>query len=236
MKNNIKVNMLKFKWNLIVFAVFIFTPFLSWTTPPYAPSSQSSTSRHSSDGSTQAEALNPDGKGAYVAIFAGGCFWCMESGLEHLQGVKRVLSGYTGGHMTHPSYTQVSTGQTDHLEAVWVEFDPKIITYEALIEAFWHNIDPTQSDGQFADRGSQYLTAIFYLDENQHTIASRSKKKLSESGRFQAPIFTPLRKASLFWPAEAYHQDYYKKNPAHYQRYREGSGRGPFIRRVWGEK
>jgi len=182
----------------------------------------------------RAGVLNPAGRSAEVAIFAGGCFWCVEASLEPLKGVKRVISGYTGGTKPSPSYAEVSAAQTDHLEAVWVEFDPKVVSYRELVEAFWRSIDPTQRDGQFADRGPQYLTAIFYLDEAQKTVAERSRAQLAQSGRFKRPLYTPLRPASLFWPAEAYHQDYYKTNERHYQRYKESSGRGPFLRRVWG--
>lgn len=200
-----------------------------------SPSSQPVMVRTQAEPSALGQALDPSGRAEEVAIFAGGCFWCVESSLERVKGVKRVISGYTGGAVQHPSYAQVSAAQTDHVEAVWVEFNPKEVSYEQLVEAFWRSVDPTQTDGQFADRGPQYLTAIFYLSEAQRAIAQRSRDALSASGRFKAPLFTPLRKASLFWPAEAYHQDYYLKNKGHYKRYYEGSGRGPFLRRVWGK-
>ena len=201
------------------------------------PHSQPHSQPHKSAPSTSAQAapLNPTGQGARVAIFAGGCFWCMEAALQPLKGVKAVISGYTGGSEPAPTYQEVSMGATTHLEAVWVEFDPSVTSYEALLEAFWRNIDPTQADGQFADRGSQYRTAIFYLSAEQKTLAESSRDTLAKSERFTAPLVTTLRRAELFWPAEDYHQDYYLKNAAHYARYKEGSGRGPFLRRVWGE-
>jgi len=204
------------------------------TSPESSASSQPTSPQHPTNPSAQGAPLTPQGRSSSVAIFAGGCFWCVESHLEPLRGVKAVISGYTGGTATRPSYSMVSAGQTDHVEAVWVEFDPKVISYVELLDAFWRSIDPTQRDGQFADRGPQYLTAIFYIDEQQKLTAQRSRDALSASGTFKKAIFTPLRSASLFWPAEAYHQDYYRKNPAHYKRYYEGSGRGPFLRRVWG--
>lgn len=223
-------------WALTLTALLLTPISTSCASPAKEPASTQPTShQHASNPSAQGAPLDPHGRSSSVAIFAGGCFWCMESRLEPLKGVSAVISGYTGGLMARPSYSVVSAGQSDHVEAVWVEFDPKEISYTELLEAFWRSIDPTQRDGQFADRGPQYLTAIFYLDEAQQSAAQRSRDALSASGTFKAAIFTPLRKASLFWPAEAYHQDYYRKNPSHYKRYYEGSGRGPFIRRVWGK-
>ncbi len=169
-----------------------------------------------------------------VATFAGGCFWCMESPFEKLDGVLRVEAGYTGGAGENPTYREVSTGTTGHLEAVRVWYDPTRVTYAAILEVFWRQIDPTDAGGQFADRGSQYTTAILYHDEEQRRIAEESKGELELSGRFDKPIATGILPAGPFYPAEEYHQDYYKKNPAHYEAYRRGSGREAYIEKVWG--
>lgn len=197
-----------------------------------SPNAQANPTSHADP--HQAAPLLPRGQEGSVAIFAGGCFWCVEAALEPLKGVKEVISGYTGGPEVQPTYAEVSAAQTGHLEAVWVRFDPQVISYEALLDAFWRSINPTQADGQFADRGPQYRTAIFYLSPEQQSLAQSSLKALEKSGVFKAPIVTALRPAETFWPAESYHQDYYKTNPQHYARYKEGSGRGPFLRRVWG--
>ena len=171
--------------------------------------------------------------GRGVAVFAGGCFWCVEDAFDDFKGVTAALSGYTGGSEKSPTYAQVSAGRTAHLEAVLVIYDPKVVSYDALIDRFWRTINPTQADGQFADRGMQYQTAIFYVDEAQARIARESKKKLGSSGRFSDPIVTPIRPAEPFWVAEEYHQDYARKNPAHYKKYKWGSGRGGYLKRVW---
>ena len=167
------------------------------------------------------------------ATFAGGCFWCMEPPFEKLNGVVSVTSGYTGGKETGPSYQEVSSGRTGHVEAVQVKFDPTVISYDYLLKVFWRQIDPTDDGGQFADRGKQYRTAIFAHDRKQRDQADASKRKLEKSGIFKAPIVTEIRWAEPFYAAEAYHQDYYRKNPAHYKRYRAGSGREGFLRAVW---
>jgi peptide methionine sulfoxide reductase msrA/msrB len=174
------------------------------------------------------------GQEVRVATFAGGCFWCMESPFEKLDGVLSVTSGYTGGEGDNPSYKEVSTGRTGHLEAVQVVYDPTKVTYSAILEMFWRQIDPTDAGGQFADRGSQYATAILYHDEEQRQIAEESKGELEASGRFDKPIATRILPAGPFYEAEEYHQDYYKKNPAHYKSYRRGSGREGYIEKVWG--
>ncbi len=169
------------------------------------------------------------------ATFAGGCFWCMEPPFEKLAGVISVTSGYTGGTQENPSYDDVSAGLTNHLEAVQILFDPVKISYAELLEVFWRNIDPTDPEGQFVDEGAQYRTAIFFHDENQRQLAETSKQELAVSGRFDEPIVTQIRPAMPFYPAEEYHQDYYKKNPVRYKFYRFHSGRDRFIDRVWGE-
>lgn len=169
------------------------------------------------------------------AIFAGGCFWCMEPPFEKLEGVKEGISGYTGGHKENPTYKEVSAGGTGHAESVEITYDPSKISYEELLQVFWRQIDPTDGGGQFADRGSQYRSAIFYLSEEQKALAEKSKEELAASGRFEKPIVTGIVPAGKFYRAEDYHQDYYRKNPVRYRIYRYGSGRDRFLDKVWGE-
>ena len=171
-----------------------------------------------------------------VATVAGGCFWCMEPPFERLDGVVSVVSGYSGGTEVNPTYEQVAGGRTSHTESVEILFDPKVISYDKILDVFWMNIDPTQVDGQFADRGKQYRTAIFYHNEEQKTQAEASKKKLEESGKFDKPIVTEIEAFTAFYPAEDYHQDYYLKNSIHYKMYRKGSGREGYLERTWGSK
>ncbi|HUT55411.1 MAG TPA: peptide-methionine (R)-S-oxide reductase MsrB [bacterium] len=168
-----------------------------------------------------------------TAIFAGGCFWCMEPGFERLPGVKTVISGYTGGHTDNPTYEEVGSGTTGHVEAIEVLFDPKIITYDQLLDVFWRSFDPTDAGGQFVDRGSQYRPAIFYLNGEQKEAATLSKSALDKSGVFKRPIVTSILPAGKFWPAEDYHQDYYQKNPVRYHNYSSGSGRERFLEKTW---
>lgn len=167
------------------------------------------------------------------ATFAGGCFWCMEHPFEKLDGVVEVLSGYTGGQKDHPTYYEVLAGKTGHLEAVQILYDPSKITYSELLDVFWRQIDPTDARGQFVDRGAQYGTAIFYHDETQKRLAEASKKHLEESGKFERPIVTEIVKASGFYPAEDYHQDFHKKSPVRYRNYREASGRDYYLKMIW---
>jgi len=167
------------------------------------------------------------------AIFAGGCFWCMEPPFEKLDGVKEVISGYTGGNKENPTYEEVSSGVTGHLESVEVIYDPAKVTYEQLLDVFWMQIDPTDAGGQFVDRGGQYRSAIFYLNEEQKALAEKSKEALAASGRFDKPLVTEILPASTFYRAEDYHQDYYKKNPIRYKFYRFGSGRDQFLKKAW---
>ncbi len=170
------------------------------------------------------------------ATFAGGCFWCIEAPFDKLEGVHEAISGYTGGHEKEPTYGDVSSGATGHLEAVQVLYDPEMISYIEILEHFWMQFDPTDAGGSFYDRGSQYTSAIFYHNDEQKKLAEASKKKLAESGIVDKPIVTPIRPAATFHPAEDYHQDYHKKNPAHYKKYRKGSGRDDFIKKTWGTK
>ncbi|MBS4215979.1 MULTISPECIES: peptide-methionine (S)-S-oxide reductase MsrA [Neobacillus] len=171
-----------------------------------------------------------------LATFAGGCFWCMVKPFDELPGIKSVISGYTGGTVENPTYQQVCSDTTGHYEAVQITFDPETFPYEKLLELFWQQIDPTDTGGQFYDRGQSYQTAIFYHDEVQKRLAEESKHALEKSGQFNKPIVTPILPAKAFYRAEEYHQHYYKKNPAHYERYHIGSGRAGFIQQHWGDK
>jgi peptide methionine sulfoxide reductase msrA/msrB len=170
-----------------------------------------------------------------VATFAGGCFWCTESDFEKVPGVAKVISGYTGGHKDNPTYEEVSSGSTGHVEAIQVYYDPTKVTYSELLDYFWRHIDPTDSGGQFVDRGSQYRSVIFYHDEEQKRLAEKSKEELTKSGKFDKPIVTEILKFTKFYPAEEYHQDYYKKNPIRYRYYRFASGRDQFLKKEWGD-
>ncbi len=168
------------------------------------------------------------------AIFAGGCFWCIEAELQELDGVKEVVSGYTGGNTANPTYQEVSSGQTGHYEAVEVHYDSSIIGYERLLEVFWDNIDPTDAGGQMFDRGPHYRTAIFYLNEAQQRIAEDSRAHRQD--RLEQPIVTEILPAKPFYRAETYHQDYYQTNPDHYNAYKQGSRREETLKRVWGQE
>jgi peptide methionine sulfoxide reductase msrA/msrB len=167
-----------------------------------------------------------------IATFAGGCFWCMEPPFEKLAGVVEVVAGYTGGTGQNPTYENYA--EKGHVEAVRITYDPSQITYSQLLDVFWRQIDPTDPGGQFADRGPQYRSAIFYHNEEQKRLAEKSKQELEKSGRFDKPIVTEIIKASVFYKAEAYHQDYYRKNPIRYKFYRWHSGRDAYLEKVWG--
>ncbi|MCE5264983.1 MAG: peptide-methionine (R)-S-oxide reductase MsrB [Deltaproteobacteria bacterium] len=166
-----------------------------------------------------------------IATLAGGCFWCVEADMEKLPGVVKVISGYTGGTGTNPTYETYA--EQGHIEAVQVFYDPDKITYEQILDAFWRHIDPTDPGGQFADRGPQYRSAIFYHNEEQKRIAEKSRAELAKSGRFDKPVVTEILKFTEFYDAEEYHQDYYKENPLRYRYYRHGSGRDQFLEKVW---
>lgn len=168
-----------------------------------------------------------------IATFAGGCFWCIESKFQTYSGVKSAISGYTGGHKAYPTYEEVCSGRSGHLEAVQVSFDPEIVPYEKLLDVFWHEVDPTDPDGQFVDRGSQYRTAIFFHNDRQRDLAEQSKYNLSESGYFDKPIATEIIPFTKFYPAEPYHQGYCRKNPIRYKFYRRNSGRDQFLKKIW---
>jgi len=169
-----------------------------------------------------------------TATFAGGCFWCMEPPFEHVSGVHAVISGYTGGAKPNPAYDEVCSGTTGHAEAVQVTYDPSRVTYAQLLDVFWRNIDPTTPNQQFADRGTQYRTAVFTHTEEQQRLAQESKRRLEQSGKFERSLVTEIVPASTFYPAEEHHQDYSRKHPLHYKLYRLGSGREGYLRRTWG--
>jgi peptide methionine sulfoxide reductase msrA/msrB len=171
-----------------------------------------------------------------TATFAGGCFWCMQPPFEQLMGVNKVLAGYTGGHTVNPTYEDVCSGTTGHFESVQVSYDPDKVTFNKLLEVFWRNIDPTDPGGEFVDRGHQYQSAIFYHNDEQRKIAEASKDALQKSGKFKSSIETKIVKATAFYKAEDYHQDYYKKSPSRYKQYHNASGRDEFIKKHWNDQ
>ena len=168
------------------------------------------------------------------ATFAGGCFWCEEATFEGLPGVVSVTSGYTGGHTVNPTYDQVTSETTGHKESVRIVFDPNKTSYAKLLQVFWHNVDPTQADGQFCDIGDSYRSAIYYMDDDQHRLAEQTKKQIEMSARLKGPIVTIIAPAGPFYPAEEYHQDFFKKNPKRYHEYRLGCGRDRRLAELWG--
>lgn len=184
-------------------------------------------------GQAQAQKSAPQTMSAKVT-FAGGCFWCMEPPYDKLPGVISTTSGYMGGQTKNPTYEQVSSGATGHAEVVQVEYDPKKVSFEKLLDVFWHNIDPTQRDGQFCDHGSQYRTAIFYYSDEQKRLADASKAALVKSKPFKGAIVTEITPATEFYPAEEYHQNFYQKNPLRYKFYRTGCGRDARLKELWG--
>jgi peptide-methionine (S)-S-oxide reductase len=169
-----------------------------------------------------------------TAVFAGGCFWCVEAAFDKVDGVLSTTSGYTGGSKVNPTYEEVSGGGTGHYESLKVEYDPARVSYERLLDVFWHNVDPVDASGQFCDKGSQYRAAIFVADESQRAQANASKAALDKSHKLPGPIVTAILPAATFYPAETYHQDYYLKNPAHYSFYRWSCGRDKRLEQLWG--
>jgi peptide-methionine (S)-S-oxide reductase len=169
------------------------------------------------------------------ATFAGGCFWCMVKPFDQMPGIKSVISGYSGGHIDNPTYRDVKKGDSGHYEVVQITFDPSVFSYKQLLELYWPQIDPTDDGGQFQDRGDSYRTAIFYHNERQREMAEESRKVIEDSGRFTKPVVTKVLPAAPFYPAEDYHQDYYKKNANHYKEDRAKSGRDKFIKEHWEE-
>jgi len=180
--------------------------------------------------------VKPPPAGFEAAIFAGGCFWCMEPPYDDLPGVVSTTSGYISGKTRNPTYKDVSAGITGHTEAVRVIYDPKKVSYEKLLEVFWRNIDPTVKDKQFCDTGSQYRSGIYYLSPEQKKFSEDSRARLEKTKPFKAPIVTEIVAATEFWAAEEYHQDYYKKNPVRYKYYRTGCGRDARLEELWGKK
>lgn len=168
------------------------------------------------------------------AVFAGGCFWCMEHPFDVIEGVLSTTPGYIGGHVPNPTYKQVSSGSTGHTEAVLVEYDPERVGYEELLEVFWQNVDPLDAEGQFCDRGSQYRPGIFYGSDEQREAAQRSRSELDASGRLSGKVVVEITEAGPFYPAEEYHHDYYKRNPIRYKFYRYGCGRDKRLNELWG--
>lgn len=189
-------------------------------------------------GSHEGTPLQPDTapEGMAIATFAGGCFWCMEAPFDKIDGVTATISGYTDGHVPHPTYKQVGAGATGHTEGIRIIYDPKKVTYQKLLEHFWHNIDPTQKNGQFCDRGPMYRTGIYTHDAEQARLAEESRKQLEATGKLPGPIVTDIKAATPFYRAEEYHQDFYQKEPQHYHRYRLGCGRDARLVELWGDK
>ncbi|HCX67548.1 peptide-methionine (S)-S-oxide reductase MsrA [Parvibaculum sp.] len=185
-------------------------------------------------GTASAGMAAPDDRA--TAIFAGGCFWCMEPPFDKTNGVIATVSGYIGGTLDHPTYEQVSAGGTGHAEAVKIVYDPSKVSYSELLHIFWRNVDPLRKDAQFCDTGHQYRSAIFYLDDEQKKLAKESKEELEKSGRFSQPVVTEIAKAGPFYPAEKYHQDYYVKNPNRYTFYRWSCGRDARLEQIWGSE
>ncbi|MGP4060833.1 peptide-methionine (S)-S-oxide reductase MsrA [Halobacillus sp. H74] len=216
----------RMKW-LIVITAFIFVGIVG------IPEAYSYLTKRNYESEAVTSDEIPDGH--EVATLAGGCFWCMEPPFEKLKGIQGVVSGYTGGEIENPTYEEVSSGKTGHIEAVQVYYDPNVISYEQILEVFWRQINPTDDEGQFVDRGFQYTTAIFYHSEEQKEAAEQSKQELASSERFEQEIVTPIDKAEKFYRAEEYHQDYYKKNEWRYDYYRGNSGRDEFLEETWGD-
>ncbi len=214
--------------NLIFATTIVFFSFLAW----YAVGGMNSRDMDDTMSKEEMKA-QPMTK---TAVFAGGCFWCTESDFEKADGVVEAVSGYTGGKLVNPSYEQVSSGITGHVESVKVVYDPAVIRYKDLLDVFWRHIDPTDPDGQFVDQGPQYRSVIFYADTRQKHLAEWSKKKLASSGRFDKPIVTEILPLGPFYPAEEYHQDYYKEHAIRYKWYRFLSGRDQFLEKVWGDE
>ena len=197
------------------------------------------TAAHAAPGSrprAAAPVASPRAAKTEVAMFAMGCFWCAETQFEEQPGVLSVVSGFAGGREEHPTYERVSAGETGHYESVQVTFDPAKTSYARLLDLFWHGIDPTQGDGQFCDRGRQYRSVAFAVDDRQRRLAEESRHALEASGALHAPIVTQILPATPFWPAEDYHQDFWKKDPARYRSYRLGCGRDRRLAQLWGAK
>lgn len=219
------------------------SPSAEASTPSESSSSESSSSNDQDQGSaaqkkqdSKIKALGEPPKGLEQATFAGGCFWCMEPPFDEVEGVQKTIVGYSGGEMAHPTYDQVAGGQTDHAESIRIYYDPDKVTYDELLDVFWRHIDPTDKNGQFVDRGSQYRTIVFYHNEAQKKAARASKKELDANGPFEEPIVTTIQEAQTFWKAESYHQNFYEKSPGRYHSYHSNSGRKEFYQKHWGDE
>jgi len=186
-----------------------------------------------SSAGAQDQVSSPDAKRLSSAVFAGGCFWCVESDFDKVDGVVSTTSGYTGGTVDRPTYEQVSHEKTGHYEAVKVTYDPDKVSYGDLVDYFFHHIDPTDAAGQFCDKGESYRSAVFVANDEQREVAETEVGMINESGVLDAPVVTKIVDASTFWPAETYHQDYYKKNPLKYRYYRTACGRDARVKKVW---
>ena len=193
-------------------------------------------SQQAQDRQAQARQAVRPGAPLDTAVFGGGCFWCVEEAFDEVNGVVSTVSGYTGGDLANPTYEQVSSGRTGHVEVVQVVYDPSKVTYPQLLNVFWRNVDPLTPNRQFCDVGRQYRSAIFYQDAEQRRQAAASKQALERSGRFKQPIVTELLAAARFYPAEEYHQDYYQKNPVRYKYYKFSCGRAQRLEKLWGKK
>lgn len=194
----------------------------------------SSAAAHAADDGKDGQRTSADALA--TATFAAGCFWCVEEAFDKVEGVVETTSGFTGGDVADPGYEQVAAGGTGHTEAVRVRYDPEAVTYETLLDTFWQNVDPTDDGGQFCDRGSQYRSGIFVHDERQRRLAEASKKALRQDPGAPSPIVTPIEDAGPFYPAEAYHQDYYQKNPVRYHVYKKLCGRAARLEELWGDR
>ncbi|MCA8890648.1 MULTISPECIES: peptide-methionine (S)-S-oxide reductase MsrA [Hyphomonas] len=188
-----------------------------------------------SSAGAQDQVSSPDAKRLSTAVFAGGCFWCVEADFDKVDGVVSTISGYTGGTVANPTYKQVSHEKTGHYEAVKVTYDPDKVSYDALVDYYFHHIDPTDATGQFCDKGESYRSAVFVADADQREVAEAEVDMINASGVLGTPVVTQILDASTFWPAEDYHQDYYKKNPLKYRYYRTACGRDARVKKVWAE-
>jgi len=214
LRNRMRVIFKNFRWTLLALALLIICSWLF---------------------AGRMEVSANESNNTATAVFAGGCFWCMEPPFDKLEGVLATTSGYTGGHTDNPTYKQVSSDTTGHYEAIEISYDPSKIDYATLLNVFWHNVDPLDAKGQFCDKGDSYRTAIFYSSEEQKELALKSKKELDDSGYFNEDIVTVIEAAKTFYPAEDYHQDYYQKNPVRYKYYRFACGRDARLEELWGE-
>ena len=189
-----------------------------------------------SSAGAQDQVSSPDAKRLSTAVFAGGCFWCVEADFDKVDGVVSTVSGYTGGRVDNPTYQQVSHEKTGHYEAVKVTYDPDKVSYADLVDYYFHHVDPTDADGQFCDKGESYRTAVFVANDAEREIAEAEVETIGQSGVLDAPVVTRIVDAATFWPAETYHQDYYKKNPLKYRYYRTACGRDARVKQVWAKE